>query len=264
MPLRARAWIFVINNYTDEDISEIMNLCRYKFGTKGVFLICGYEVGENGTPHIQGYVYFRCARTRRAISGDLSRAHLEPAKGTPEDNVRYIVGPYKDVKTGKTKDVNPDVFIFGKQPRQGRASYDKVQEAMQDPKNHIQTFTQYRKAYKEIQVMEPPAYKERIVSRCPSEDKYQTAKRFTHNGMVCFYDGSNYNGEAVVFIPMSCQRELPVKWRKIEDRYYDMIQQWLNGFPPVIRNGYELIRFDPNLIYVLCDDQDLYDVKFPQ
>lgn len=260
MPIRSRSWIFVINNYTDLDIASITDMCICKFGTKGVYLMMGFEVGEQGTPHIQGYLYFKEARTRKAISSDIPRAHLECAQGSPEDNIRYIVGPYKDKKTGKTKGVNTDIYEYGRRPSQGKASYNKVVEAMEDPRNHIHLYTQYRKAFKELQANDTPSIKVRIPSWCKSEDKFSVAKAC--EGNVCFYDGTNYNGEKTVFIHMSCQDELPPKWRKIEDRYYDMIDQWRNGFPPLIKNGYEMIRFDPDDIYVVCDNDDLFNRKF--
>lgn len=261
MPIRSRAWIFVINNYTRKDIDNIMEMALCKYGKKGLYFILGFEVGELGTPHIQGYLYFKTSpRTRKAISADIPRAHLEPAQGSPEDNIRYIVGPYRDPKSGKTKEINLNVYEYGNKPSQGKASFSKVEEAMSDPKNHIHLFTQYRKAYKEIQAIEPVKDKERDVSRVLSKNKFDVAKAIGQN--VCFYDGSNYNGESVVFIAMSCEVELPLKWRKIEDRYYEMIDQWRNGFPPIIKNGYEMIRFDPNDIFVICDNSDLFNKKF--
>lgn len=260
MPIRSRSWIFVINNYTPSDIANVMYLATIKYGEKNIFLVCGYEVGEQGTPHIQGYVYFKEARTRKAVSQDLPRSHLEPAQGTPDDNIRYIVGPYKDPKSGKTKPVNLDVIVYGKKPSQGKASFAKVEEAMIDPKNHIHLYTQYRKAYKEIKAIEPIKDKVRIPTWCSYADKYCLAKQCKAN--VCFYDGTNYNGETVVFIHMSCVAELPPKYRKIEDKYYDMIDQWRNGFPPLIKNGYEMIRFDPDHIFVVSDNIDLFNKKF--
>lgn len=261
MPIRTRSWIFVINNYTMDDVACIMSACQDEFGPKGVFMVYGFEVGELGTPHIQGYVYFKDAKTRKAVSALIPRAHLECAQGTPEDNIRYIVGPYNDPKTGKKKGVNDDVVVYGKKPHQGRASFGKVEEAMQDPKNHIHVYTQYRKAYKEIKVDEPVDQRPRIPKGVYSADKFKVAR--THRDCkICFYDGSNYNGEDVVFVPMSCCADLPPKWQKIESRYYDMIDQWRNGFPPVIKNGYEMIRFDPTFIYVICDSRDNFKQKF--
>lgn len=259
MPIRSRAWIFVINNYTPVDMLGLEYLAEVAFGPKRIFMIYGYECGEEGTHHIQGYVYFKDARTRKAISKDIPRAHLEPAVGTPDDNIRYIVGPYHDKKTGKTKPVNPDVVMFGKRPSQGKASFEKVEEAMKDPKNHIHVFTQYRKAYREIQAMDAISDKQRDISICRSRDKYSVADKHKR---VCFYDGTNYNGESIVFIVMSCQLDLTPKWATLEEKFFTMIDQWRHSYPPLIKNGYEMIRFDPDHIYVICDDEELYKRRF--
>lgn len=83
--LEARGWVFTINNYS-EDEWQLMDFiqCRY--------IICGKEVGEkNGTPHIQGYVYFDNAKTMRAVSKQpgMKRAHLEMARAGADKNQKY-------------------------------------------------------------------------------------------------------------------------------------------------------------------------------
>lgn len=79
---RARAWCFTLNNYTEGEVKSIDEVeCRY--------MIYGREVGEEGTPHLQGYVYFQCQKTGSAVKKLLPRAHLEVAKGNPEQNVQY-------------------------------------------------------------------------------------------------------------------------------------------------------------------------------
>ena len=49
--MRSRNYCFTINNYSTEDLEHlacnVSDICNY--------LICGFEVGEKGTPHIQGY-----------------------------------------------------------------------------------------------------------------------------------------------------------------------------------------------------------------
>lgn len=77
-----RAYVFTINNYTEEDEQQVQAL-------DAKFLIYGREVGASGTPHLQGYVYFKNARSFKAVAKKLPRAHLEVAKGSPADNIRY-------------------------------------------------------------------------------------------------------------------------------------------------------------------------------
>lgn len=53
------------------------------------YIVVGKEVGENSTPHYQGYVFFDNPRSFNSIKKLLKRAHIEQAKGTPEQNSKY-------------------------------------------------------------------------------------------------------------------------------------------------------------------------------
>lgn len=80
---RSRAWTFTINNYTDASYDAIKEVdCKY--------LVVGKEVGEKGTPHLQGYIYFDNAKTLRAAKGLLpQQPHMEVAKGNAQQNFEY-------------------------------------------------------------------------------------------------------------------------------------------------------------------------------
>jgi len=78
---RAKNWCITLNNYTDECLhydSETMN-----------YLICGLEVGEKGTKHIQGYVQLKKQMRLTQVKDLFVGAHLEVARGKPEANVNY-------------------------------------------------------------------------------------------------------------------------------------------------------------------------------
>lgn len=64
--------------------------CRY--------LVCGREVGEEGTPHLQGYMYFKEEKSMKQVSEMLPRARLEQAKGNLNSNIKYC-GKGKDFWT---------------------------------------------------------------------------------------------------------------------------------------------------------------------
>ncbi|MDB4369183.1 hypothetical protein N9Z56_01270 [bacterium] len=93
-PKKSRTWCFTLNNYTESDLTYL--------NEKAVtvrYMIVGKEVGDAGTPHLQGYVSFKNAV--RMVSVKLVvglRAHVEIAKGTLEQNVKYCSkeGDYKE------------------------------------------------------------------------------------------------------------------------------------------------------------------------
>lgn len=91
----AKNWCFTINNYTGAD--EIKLNTMFDHGHFS-YIIFGREVGEQGTPHLQGYVQMkkkmRMAQVKKFISG---RAHLEVSRGSPELASRYCRMLYDDI-----------------------------------------------------------------------------------------------------------------------------------------------------------------------
>lgn len=113
--VKNRSHCFTINNYTQNDISSVKTCeCDY--------IVWAYEVGEKcKTPHIQGYIYISNKISIKALNKRLgNRANIKVCDGSPEQNRTYIVGPYHDQKTGKTKPFNPEHTERGKLPRQGK------------------------------------------------------------------------------------------------------------------------------------------------
>jgi len=97
---RCRAWCFTFNNYTPGDydtVETFMEECRYA--------VVGKEGSANGTPHLQGYCYFRNAKRFSTVKAKLARAHWEPAIGTPIQNRTYCSkeGNYKEWGTIPTR-----------------------------------------------------------------------------------------------------------------------------------------------------------------
>ena len=80
--LRSRRWCFTLNNYTDDETKSILEQVK-DTDTK---YILGFEVGDQGTPHIQGYMEFKNARSFASMKKMIPRAHLEKAKGNTKQN----------------------------------------------------------------------------------------------------------------------------------------------------------------------------------
>lgn len=81
---RSRNWCFTLNNYTAEEVEA----CR-KAGEEAKYLVFGYEVGESGTPHLQGYIQYKNERSLKQVKMLLDRAHWEAARGDAGQNKAY-------------------------------------------------------------------------------------------------------------------------------------------------------------------------------
>lgn len=78
------AWCYTINNPTASDeacVVALVDQARYH--------IVGRETGDNGTPHLQGYVYMKMVCRLSKMAKLLPRAHIEKAKGSAEQNREY-------------------------------------------------------------------------------------------------------------------------------------------------------------------------------
>ena len=80
----AKRWCFVLNNWNE---SEFCSICS-KIKTLCSIGLIGKEVGENGTPHLQGYIEFK-TKARPKSKFDNDRIHWDKCKGSREENITY-------------------------------------------------------------------------------------------------------------------------------------------------------------------------------
>jgi len=81
----ALRWCFTLNNYTAEDVSSIVPIIQ-AHATKWVV---GFEVGESGTPHLQGFIRFKTKKRPMTIFSSFRGIHWEKCKGTDQQNLEY-------------------------------------------------------------------------------------------------------------------------------------------------------------------------------
>lgn len=153
MSKRSRGWTFTLNNWTEEDVGELMALWEECHSL--TYMIVGFEKGtREQTPHIQGYMYFRDPKPvsfMKKINGFRfqRRLHIEPQKS--KSNVaayEYCMeeGDYKE---------------FGERPRQGhRTDLEVIKHDLLQKKSMRQISTeyfsqwcQYRRSFDEFQRM---------------------------------------------------------------------------------------------------------------
>jgi len=73
----SKHWVFTLNNHTEENINQLMNDSSIEQ------LSMQEEVGESGTPHLQGYLKFKTKRRPLSLFKDL-KAHWEKCKRIAE------------------------------------------------------------------------------------------------------------------------------------------------------------------------------------
>lgn len=106
-PTRGKSWCFTLNNYTEDDVNFLIN------EEQSTYLVFGKEVGESGTPHLQGYVNWgKTVKRRAAMVKFLPRASWRVANGTADENYAYC-----------TKD--GDFFEHGVKPASNKAKQKK-------------------------------------------------------------------------------------------------------------------------------------------
>lgn len=80
---KSRAFVFTWNNYAEESEATLEKL-------GSTYLVYGREIApETGTPHLQGYVYFKNPRHVGSVRKALKGAHVEKALGSSDSNYTY-------------------------------------------------------------------------------------------------------------------------------------------------------------------------------
>lgn len=222
MASRYRGWCFTVNNYKFSDMCHLMDM-HFEY------MIIAYEVGKKGTPHIQGYVYFHNGITFETAKKKLPKdCHIERQKGTPEQATIYCM------KDG-------EYYEFGERPCQGKAKFEQIKSVMENPEENFHLYNQYRRSYREYMLSKKKDHERNLYFI--HEDK-----RYTIEGEVFHdLDLETYENEDIIVIP-------PYSSFKVD--------AWINGYPPRIKRGYEIIKIDPTDVYITYEtDKELNYLK---
>jgi len=92
--MQSRNWCFTINNPSAADDQEL-DFSSEQWNSQVSFAVYMLETGENGTPHYQGYLELRSSRRQNYLKSRLTRAHLEPRRGTRGEAILYCVKTWK-------------------------------------------------------------------------------------------------------------------------------------------------------------------------
>lgn len=95
--MRSRGWCFTWNNYP-------LNYAETLDAIECQYIVAGREIGDSGTPHLQGYVYFRNPLRATTLHGLLPGSHVEKTRGTPIQADEYC------------RKEDPDPYSRGQRP----------------------------------------------------------------------------------------------------------------------------------------------------
>lgn len=135
MAERIYSYIFTLNNYTDEEIALIQAL-DYSY------IVFGKEIGESGTPHLQGFVKFENAKTMSAVHKlkGWKRTALKPAQ-KPLSAIDYCKKGKQSHSEWEEQGVNgpnygldADVWERGEFKQGKRSDLEEVYEAVKGGK----------------------------------------------------------------------------------------------------------------------------------
>lgn len=98
--MQSRNWCFTTNNFTPEHVLWLSTLVK---DGKADYLVFGKEVGEEGTPHLQGYVEVPKRLRLNQVRKLIPDSHLSVAKGTAAQNFAYCSkeGIYEEFGSSK-------------------------------------------------------------------------------------------------------------------------------------------------------------------
>lgn len=142
---KSKYWCFTTNNYDEKHEDHLQSLpCSY--------IIYGRERGEQGTPHLQGYIQFAARKSLRQARLLVPGSHLSVARGTPQENKNYCS------KEG-------DVYERGEMQTSGRrndleeikSQIDSGASNIEIAEQHFSQWCVYRRSFAEYRTLRMPA-----------------------------------------------------------------------------------------------------------
>jgi len=142
-------WVFTLNNYTDADVEDL----RTSLSTDAVkYAVFGYEVGESGTPHLQGFLSLVKKKRITGVKSIVNeRAHLETRKGSKSQAIEYCkkddnFEEFGDVSMATGKQGNrTDLDLVGDMVKSGASLLEVAEE-------HPGTFIKYNRGISALKV----------------------------------------------------------------------------------------------------------------
>ncbi len=117
--MTAKDWVFTLNNYTDEEYDALM--AKYDVEEVQIrYMVVGKEVGESGTPHLQGFIQMKAKKSLTQMKDIVGqRAHLK--KRRPQEAADYCKkdGNWEQKGEISVSGQRNDLTLMAKQLMQG-------------------------------------------------------------------------------------------------------------------------------------------------
>jgi len=133
VPAKMRNVCFTLNNYSEQDVARLQQL-----EAAISYCIFAKEVGDNGTPHLQGYIEFENPRSPgkgfKNFKKLMGECHFERRKGTAKQASDYC--EFADYPECQIK--NEWIHRFGEMSRQGeRVDWQTATSQILDERREI-------------------------------------------------------------------------------------------------------------------------------
>lgn len=210
--MTSRSYCFTLNNWTTDDeiiLNNLTKTCGHSADKpKARYIIWGQEVGESGTPHLQGYCELSSPQRISWLKKLIPRAHFESRKGTREQARDYCKKDGKWEEHGEWKaggqGARNDIHSLVKSVKEGKSFMDIVEEQPLTIAKHLKFYDRlvahvekeetktFRKVQTHILIGEAGTGKSRI-AREMDENAFSVNPEDTFP-----FDG--YNGEKTIII----------------------------------------------------------------
>lgn len=191
----SRGWCYTINNYTEDD-----EHFAFELSLDSTYTVCGKEIGEGLTPHLQGFVYYKHTKTLGGMKLRHPTAHWEAIRGTPRQAADYCKKDGNYFEEGIEPMTQTEKGDAGKAAIAERWQLAKEGRFEELPPEQIKTYEYiYRKNLK----VEDRSELQNLWIHGPSgcgKSQYvrKTYSTFYSKPMSKWWDG--YNGEEVVVL----------------------------------------------------------------
>jgi len=91
-----RSYCFTLNNY---EVDKLDSFWQDLVGSGPTHLVWGQEVGASGTPHLQGYIKFKNAKTLGKMRKLLPKCHITVCKGDAKANYAYCTKDAQGIRS---------------------------------------------------------------------------------------------------------------------------------------------------------------------